>query len=98
MSSHVAVEPTPPSHSPAPAAHPTHAERGETRRPWTVFALMIAAQFMVILDVSVVNVALPSISRGLHLTASDYQWVVSVYRVGGGPRASPLLLRRIRRA
>jgi hypothetical protein len=32
--------------------------------PWTVFALIIAAQVMVILDVSVVSVALPSISRG----------------------------------
>jgi len=34
---------------------------------------------MVILDVSVVNVALPSISRGLHLSAADYQWTVSAY-------------------
>jgi EmrB/QacA subfamily drug resistance transporter len=40
---------------------------------------MIAAQFMVILDVSVVNVALPSISRGLHLSAGQYQWAVSAY-------------------
>jgi predicted MFS family arabinose efflux permease len=84
MSSHVAVEPTAPSHSPDPAAHPSHAERGESRRPWTVFALMIAAQFMVILDVSVVNVALPSISRGLRLSASEYQRVVSVYVLMSG--------------
>ena len=40
---------------------------------------MIAAQFMVILDVSVVNVALPSISRGLQLSAADYQWTISAY-------------------
>lgn len=45
---------------------------------------MIAAQFMVILDVSVVNVALPSISHGLHLTASDYQWAVSAYVLMSG--------------
>ena len=45
---------------------------------------MIAAQFMVILDVSVVNVALPSISNGLRLTASDYQWVISVYVLMSG--------------
>jgi EmrB/QacA subfamily drug resistance transporter len=45
---------------------------------------MIAAQFMVILDVSVVNVALPSISRGLRLSSSDYQWVVSVYVLMSG--------------
>jgi EmrB/QacA subfamily drug resistance transporter len=49
-----------------------------------VFALMIAAQFMVILDVSVVNVALPSISRGLHLSSADYQWVVSAYVLMSG--------------
>jgi EmrB/QacA subfamily drug resistance transporter len=45
---------------------------------------MIAAQFMVILDVSVVNVALPTISRGLQLAAADYQWVVSVYVLMSG--------------
>src|SRR3954453_18046744 len=67
MSAHSAVHP----------AHATHAE--EPRTPWTIFALMIAAQIMVILDVSVVNVALPSISRGLHLTAADYQWTISAY-------------------
>jgi EmrB/QacA subfamily drug resistance transporter len=38
----------------------------------------------VILDVSVVNVALPSISRGLHLSSADYQWVVSAYVLMSG--------------
>jgi EmrB/QacA subfamily drug resistance transporter len=61
---------------------------------------MIAAQVMVILDVSVVNVALPSISRGLHLSAADYQWTVSAYVLlsGGllllGGRIADLLNRR----
>jgi EmrB/QacA subfamily drug resistance transporter len=49
------------------------------RRPWTVLALMLAAQVMVVLDVSVVNVALPSIASDLHLTSADYQWAVSAY-------------------
>jgi EmrB/QacA subfamily drug resistance transporter len=44
-----------------------------------VLALMLTAQFMVILDVSVVNVALPSIGEALHFTSSDYQWTVSAY-------------------
>ena len=72
----------------------------EPRRSWTVFALMIAAQFMVILDVSVVNVALPSISRSLHLSPADYQWTVSAYVLlsGGllllGGRVADLLNRR----
>ena len=40
---------------------------------------MLAAQFMVVLDVSVVNVALPSIGADLHLRSSAYQWTVSAY-------------------
>jgi EmrB/QacA subfamily drug resistance transporter len=65
-----------------------------------VFALMIAAQFMVILDVSVVNVALPSISDSLQLSSSDYQWTISAYVLlsGGllllGGRIADLLNRR----
>jgi EmrB/QacA subfamily drug resistance transporter len=88
MSAHSAVHPV----------HPTHAD--EPRKPWTIFALMIAAQIMVILDVSVVNVALPSISRGLHLSAADYQWTISAYVLlsGGllllGGRIADLLDRR----
>jgi EmrB/QacA subfamily drug resistance transporter len=61
---------------------------------------MIAAQFMVILDVSVVNVALPSISADLRLSAADYQWTISAYVLlsGGllllGGRIADLLNRR----
>jgi EmrB/QacA subfamily drug resistance transporter len=55
------------------------AEEVAERRSWLTFALMIAAQMMVIIDVSVTNVALPSISRGLHLTSGQYQWTVSAY-------------------
>jgi EmrB/QacA subfamily drug resistance transporter len=82
----------------APAA-PTP-DGDEPRRPWTIFALMIAAQFMVILDVSVVNVALPSISDALHLSAAGYQWTISAYVLlsGGllllGGRIADLLNRR----
>ena len=54
-------------------------EHVATRRPWTVLALMLAAQVMVVLDVSVVNVALPSIATDLRLTSADYQWAVSAY-------------------
>src|SRR6478752_7806149 len=70
------------------------------RRSWAVFGLMIAAQIMVILDVSVVNVALPSISDSLRLSAADYQWTISAYVLlsGGllllGGRVADLLNRR----
>ena len=97
MSAHPAVEPN--TSHPRTAAPPPAAQE-EPRRPWTVFALMIAAQIMVILDVSVVNVALPSISESLRLSASDYQWAISAYVLlsGGllllGGRIADLLNRR----
>src|ERR1700759_3111286 len=62
--------------------------------------LSCLAQFMVILDVSVVNVALPSIRHGLGFTEADLQWVVNAYTVtfAGflllGGRAADLLGRR----
>jgi EmrB/QacA subfamily drug resistance transporter len=82
----------------APAAHPH--EQAEDRRPWTVLGLMLIAQVMVILDVSVVNVALPSMGQALDFTTTDYQWTVSAYVLlsGGlllfGGRLADLLDRR----
>jgi EmrB/QacA subfamily drug resistance transporter len=61
----------------APASHDEHTE--EARRPWTVLGVMLMAQLMVILDVSVVNVALPSIGKALDFTSTEYQWTVSAY-------------------
>lgn len=46
---------------------------------WIILALACVAQFMVVLDVSVVNVALPSIGRELHYSATGLQWVVNAY-------------------
>ncbi len=70
------------------------------REPWTLLALLVVAQFMVVLDVSIVNVALPAIGRGLGFAAGDLQWVVTAYVIcsGGlllvGGRAADLLGRR----
>ena len=44
-----------------------------------ILAIACVAQFMVVLDVSIVNVALPSIGRYLHYTPSGLQWVVNAY-------------------
>jgi EmrB/QacA subfamily drug resistance transporter len=91
------------SHDAAAAAGPavaTGEPEADVRRPWTTLGLMLAAQFMVILDVSVVNVALPSIGRALQFTSTDYQWTVSAYVLlsGGlllfGGRLADLLNRR----
>src|SRR5262249_16395624 len=46
---------------------------------WAVLALVCLAQFMVILDISVVNVALPSIRRDLGFSETGREWVVNAY-------------------
>jgi EmrB/QacA subfamily drug resistance transporter len=49
------------------------------QRPWTTLALLAVAQFMVVLDVTVVNVALPSIGDALGFATGQLQWVVTAY-------------------
>jgi EmrB/QacA subfamily drug resistance transporter len=49
------------------------------RQPWAILILLCVAQFMVILDITVVNVALPSIGADLGFAPSDLQWVVTAY-------------------
>ena len=46
---------------------------------WLVLGLVCIGQFMVVLDASIVNVALPSIQRDLHFGTSGLQWVVNAY-------------------
>ncbi|MHB8468264.1 MAG: MFS transporter [Gaiellaceae bacterium] len=68
--------------------------------PWVVLVLICFAQFMVVLDATVVNVALPSIQTDLHLSEANLQWVVNSYTLvfGGflllGGRAGDLLGRK----
>jgi EmrB/QacA subfamily drug resistance transporter len=69
-------------------------------RPWLALAVLALAQFMVVLDVTIVNVALPSIQHALHFSADGLQWVVNAYTLafGGllllGGRTADLLGRR----
>ena len=53
--------------------------RQQTR--WGALALIVTAQFMVILDVAIVNVALPSIKTDLHFTEESLQWVITAYAI-----------------
>ena len=68
--------------------------------PWVVLVLICFAQFMVVLDATVVNVALPSIQKDLGMTETNLQWVVNAYTLvfGGflllGGRAGDLLGRK----
>src|SRR5258708_6591926 len=72
---------------------------GEVRR-WRAFSLLAVAFFMTVVDLTIVNVALPTIGRKLHFPQSDLQWVVTAYALtfGGflllGGRAADLLGRR----
>ena len=54
------------------------------RWPWSLMVVLSVAQFMVILDATVVNVALPSIARSLGLAAGGLQWVVTAYVPASG--------------
>src|SRR5262249_25096361 len=69
-------------------------------RRWSALALIVTAQFMVILDVAIVNVALPSIKADLGFSQDNLQWVISAYAImfGGalllGGRLADLLGRR----
>jgi EmrB/QacA subfamily drug resistance transporter len=73
---------------------------GRRDRRWSALGLIVVAQFMVILDVAIVNVALPSIKTDLGFSETTLQWVVSAYAIifGGtlllGGRLADLLGRR----
>src|SRR4029453_12359421 len=74
--------------------------RNHTTNPWVVLVLICFAQFMVVLDATIVNVALPSIQSDLHLSEGNLQWIVNAYTLvfGGfllvGGRAGDLLGRK----
>jgi EmrB/QacA subfamily drug resistance transporter len=70
------------------------------RRRWAVLSVLVVAQFMVVLDVAIVNVALPTIKNDLHFSQESLQWVITAYAIffGGalllGGRMADLLGRR----
>lgn len=57
---------------------------GQDPRRWKALSVTLVAGFMVLLDVSIVNVALPSLRNGLHAGDSDVQWVLSGYALTFG--------------
>jgi EmrB/QacA subfamily drug resistance transporter len=73
---------------------------GSARRKWFALALLLAVQFMIVLDIAIVNVALPSIQTDLNFSQENLQWVVSAYALffGGflllGGRVADLIGRR----
>lgn len=67
---------------------------------WFILVLLALAQFMVVLDVSIVNVALPAMQHAFHMTESSLQWIITMYSLffGGflllGGRSADLFGRR----
>jgi len=70
------------------------------RKRWIALGVIVVAQFMVVLDIAIVNVALPSIRTDLHFSQESLQWVITAYAIlfGGvlllGGRLADLLGRR----
>jgi len=65
-------------------ASPGHDEYRPDPDRWKALAVVLAAGFMTLLDVSIVNVALPSIEQGLHAQPNELQWIVSGYALALG--------------
>ncbi|MEJ0072865.1 MAG: MFS transporter [Candidatus Saccharibacteria bacterium] len=72
----------------------------QPKNHWWILIILALAQFMVVLDVSIVNVALPAIQRAFHMSQGNLQWIVTAYTLafGGflllGGRAADLFGRR----
>src|ERR1700679_2130254 len=57
---------------------------GDDRRRWLVLAVIGIAQLMVVLDATIVNIALPSAQRALAFSTADRQWVITAYALASG--------------
>ncbi|MFG2882851.1 MFS transporter [Streptomyces sp. NPDC048297] len=62
-----------PASTPAPAVSPGHPQR------WLILGVICLAQLTVLLDNTVLNVAIPSLTRELHADTSDIQWMINAY-------------------
>ena len=84
---------------PTTTQHPV-SDSGRRDQRGVALAIVLGAQLMIILDLTVVNIALPSIARGLHFSAPSLSWVLNAYTLtfGGllllGGRAGDILGRR----
>src|SRR6476620_10231319 len=56
----------------------------EHDRRWLILAVLSIAQLMVVLDATIVNIALPSAQADLHFSDSSRQWVITAYTLGFG--------------
>ena len=84
----------------SPGASAATPRRTGTNNPWLAVVVLCVAEFMIVLDATIVNVALPSIQSGLHFSPSSLQSVINIYTLifGGflllGGRAGDLIGRK----
>src|ERR1700694_5167975 len=60
------------------------AEVGPDPKRWSILAIAVIAQLMVVLDASIVTIALPSAQRALHISVANRQWVITAYTLSFG--------------
>jgi MFS family permease len=72
----------PPAPTPAVSSEAVDPELG--RRRWLILAVIGVAQLMVVLDATIVNIALPSAQRALGFSTTDRQWVITAYALAFG--------------
>ena len=76
------------NHSAAPASAPASAipatSAGPDPRRWLILAVVSLAQLMVVLDATIVNIALPAAQHALHFSNIERQWVVTAYALAFG--------------
>jgi hypothetical protein len=63
---------------------PSEAQKAAEPNRWAVLALLGTAQLMVVLDATIVNIALPSAQRDLHFSTADREWIVTAYSLAFG--------------
>ena len=68
--------------NPAPEARTLTSEPDPRR--WSILAVVVIAQLMVVLDASIVTIALPSAQRALHISVANRQWVITAYTLAFG--------------
>ncbi|HUA05822.1 MAG TPA: MFS transporter [Solirubrobacteraceae bacterium] len=73
-----------PNQATAPPGAPTERRDGGDARRWWIFAILGIAQLMIVLDITVVNIALPSAQKALHFSNNSREWIVTAYALAFG--------------
>ena len=76
--------PSAPSAPSVPGGGPVTSPAGPDRRRWLILALIGLAQLMIVLDITIMNIALPSAQHALNFSNADRQWIITAYALSFG--------------